>query len=390
MKQFKRQIEKDGPGFVTLMAEEAEDMWHIYNLIRVGDIVKAPTIRKVVTETSTGTTSSQRVHTMLTISIESIDFDPGEQELHLKGRNIVENDIVKMGAYHTIDLEPNRKFTIEKTEWDCIDLERLNLALDPAQSADVAAVVLHEGLANVCLLTPAMTLTRAKIDMTIPRKRKGFTSQHEKGLEKFYEAVSAAFIRHVDLNIIKCVIIASRGFVKENFMNYLITYADANGKKFTTDQKAKFLLVHSSSGFKHALKEVLETPQVAARLADTKAQAEVKALNQFLELMSTEPERAFYGYNHVSRANNDLAIETLMIADSLFRSQNIETRKKFVKLVESVREQNGKVHIFSSMHVSGEQLAQLTGCAAILRFPMPDLDDEPMSDDEEQQQNEQE
>uniref|UniRef100_A0A8R1IIW3 ERF1_1 domain-containing protein n=1 Tax=Caenorhabditis japonica TaxID=281687 RepID=A0A8R1IIW3_CAEJA len=144
------------------MAEEAEDMWHIYNLIRVGDVIKASTIRKVVSETSTGTTSSQRVHTMLTIQVESVDFDPGAQELHLKGRNIEENDIVKMGAYHTIDLEPNRKFTLQKTEWDSIDLERLNLALDPAQAADVAAVVLHEGLANVCLITPAMTLTRAK------------------------------------------------------------------------------------------------------------------------------------------------------------------------------------------------------------------------------------
>lgn len=82
----------------------------------------------------------------------------------------------------------------------------------------------------------------------------------------------------------------------------------------------------------------------------------------------------------MNRANQELAIETLLVADSLFRAQDIETRRKYVRLVESVREQNGKVHIFSSMHVSGEQLAQLTGCAAILRFPMPDLDDEPMDE----------
>lgn len=33
--------------YVGLIAEEAEDMWHIYNLIRVGDTVKCSTIRKV-------------------------------------------------------------------------------------------------------------------------------------------------------------------------------------------------------------------------------------------------------------------------------------------------------------------------------------------------------
>ena len=34
----------------------------------------------------------------------------------------------------------------------------------------------------------------------------------------------------------------------------------------------------------------------------------------------------------------------------------------------------GKVYIFSSMHVSGVQLNQLSGVAAILRYPLPDLD----------------
>lgn len=65
-----------------------------------------------------------------------------------------------------------------------------------------------------------------------------------------------------------------------------------------------------------------------------------------------------------------------MLADSLFRSNNIDERKRYVKLVEDVRNNNGTVLIFSSMHVSGEQLAQLTGCAAILRYPMAEIEDE--------------
>ena len=94
------------------------------------------------------------------------------------------------------------------------------------------------------------------------------------------------------------------------------------------------------------------------------------------------------------------------MTDSLFKSCNVETRRQYVALVESVREHGGKVHIFSSLHVSGEQLkqvnrtsppllpalpprgltrsrprliwlalpCQLSGIAAILRFPIPDLD----------------
>ena len=62
------------------------------------------------------------------------------------------------------------------------------------------------------------------------------------------------------------------------------------------------------------------------------------------------------------------AIETLLISDNLFRCRDVAQRKKFVKLVDDVREFGGDVKIFSSMHVSGEQLDQLTGVCAILRW----------------------
>lgn len=90
-----------------------------------------------------------------------------------------------MGAYHTLDLELNRKFSLKKLEWDSVSLERIDMACDPIKSADVAAVIMQEGLAHVCLITSSMTLVRAKIDVTIPRKRKGFVQQHEKVSRNF-------------------------------------------------------------------------------------------------------------------------------------------------------------------------------------------------------------
>lgn len=155
-------------------------MWHAYNLISEGDSVRASTVRKVQTESTTGSSSSSRVRTMLTISVENIDFDTQACMLRLKGRNIEENQYVKMGAYHTLDLELNRKFSLRKPEWDSVALERVDMACDPTQSADVAAIIMQDGLAHVCLITSSMTLVRAKIDVSIPRKRKGFVQQHEK------------------------------------------------------------------------------------------------------------------------------------------------------------------------------------------------------------------
>ena len=41
----------------------------------------------------------------LTLDIENIEFDTQACKLRVKGRNIEENEHVKMGAYHTIDIE---------------------------------------------------------------------------------------------------------------------------------------------------------------------------------------------------------------------------------------------------------------------------------------------
>ncbi|XP_050344770.1 protein pelota isoform X1 [Nymphalis io] len=380
MKLVFKNIEKDGSGSIALIPEESEDIWHAYNLIAEGDAVTASTVRKVQTESSTGSSTSNRVRTTLTISVETIDFDTQACVLRLKGRNIVENQYVKMGAYHTLDLELNRKFTLRKPLWDSVALERVEMACDPAASADVAAVVMQEGLAHVCLITPSMTLVRSKIDVTIPRKRKGFVQQHEKGLNKFYEAVMQGILRHIDFSIVKCVIVASPGFVKDQFFDYMIQQAIKTDNKLLLENKSKFLLVKASSGFKHSLKEVLQEPSVLNKISDTKAASEVKLLESFYTMLQLEPAKAFYGKKHIERANEAMAIETLMISDKLFRCQDIQKRKEYVSIVDSSRENGSDVRIFSSMHVSGEQLDQLTGIAAILRFPMPELEE---SDEED-------
>lgn len=84
---------------IAVIPEEPEDMWHAYNLIAEGDSVTASTVRKVQIESSTGSSTSNRVRTTLTIRVETIDFDTQACVLRLKGRNIVENQYVKVLSY---------------------------------------------------------------------------------------------------------------------------------------------------------------------------------------------------------------------------------------------------------------------------------------------------
>lgn len=243
MKLVRKDIEKDNAGQVTLIPEEPEDMWHTYNLLQVGDSLRASTFRKVQTESSTGSVGSNRIRTTLTLCVETIDFDSQACQLRVKGTNIQENEYVKMGAYHTIELEPNRQFTLAKKQWDSVVLERIEQACDPAWSADVAAVVMQEGLAHVCLVTPSMTLTRAKIEVNIPRKRRGNCAQHDRALDRFYDQVMQAIQRHINFDIVKCVLVASPGFVREQFCDYMFQQAVKTDNKLLLENRSKFLQV---------------------------------------------------------------------------------------------------------------------------------------------------
>ena len=376
MKILKKNISaKDGSGTVLLRPDTDEDLWHSFNLLQKGDLVRCTTVRKVVKESNTGSTTSSKKRMMLTIKIDKIDFDTDVLEVRLSGTTQSESEHVRMGSFHTLTLEKNQNFSIEKESWDQIFLDILDEAANPERQAELAAVVMQPGLAHVCLVTGSLTVTKGRIETNIPKKRTG-SSQQSKATTKFYEAVYQSILRNVDFNKIKVILLASPGFTKDDFFSYLNTEAVRRDDKPFIQNKSKFVLCKASSGHKHALDEVFSDPAIMSQITETKVAKEVAVLNTFMRTMDTDPDKAYYGYEHVAKAHYDsLAIDSLLVADALFRNSDVKLRKKYVQLVESVREAGGKVYIFSSMHVSGQQLEQVSGVAAILRYPLPDLDE---------------
>lgn len=377
MKLLKKQISaKDASGTILVRPDTPEDLWHIYNLVRAGDCIRCTTLRKVVKETSTGSTSSAKKRLILTIQMEKIEFDPDALELRLSGIVQSENEQVRLGSHHTLSVELNQNLSIEKNCWDQIYLDIIDEAIHPENQAEVGAIVLQPtGLAHVCLITGSLTITKAKIDINIPKKRTG-TTQHSKSVAKFYDSIYQAVVRHYDFGKIKCVVLGSPGFSKNDLYDFMIQQATKANNKVFLESKNKFVLCKASSGHKHSIEELLQDPTVLAQMSQTKIVQEVEVLTKFMRMLDIDPDRAYYGYDHVNKAQTEsLAVDKLLVTDELFRSSDIVTRKKYVQLVEDVRASGGSVHILSVMHVSGQQLQQVSGVAAILRFPLPDLDE---------------
>lgn len=375
MKLLHQSYVKGGAGEVKMVPEEAEDMWHAFNLIREGDRVTATTFRKVSKDTGIGA-DSERVKLKLTVAVEAVEFDPDGGVIRLKGKNLTENEHIKLGAYHTLELETGRAFSVAKDAFDALDVERIRQACDPKLSADLAAVLITEGLAQVCLVGSSTTLVRAKIEANLPRKRGASAAGYDKAWDKFLNSVFEAVARHVDWGIVKCLVIAGPGFAKDSFRTFLDAEAVRRDVRPLIENKARIVVAQASSAYKGALKEVLALPSIAAQIKDTKAAREVSALKEFYDMLSNDPARAFYGPGHVLAAAELGAIQTLLISDKLFRVNDVAKRRKYAALVEGVEGGGGEALVFSSMHVSGEQLNQLSGIAAVLRFPLPELEDQ--------------
>lgn len=211
---------------------------------------------------------------------------------------------------------------------------------------------------------------------------------------KFFRVTLETLLRQMDFNTsitsgayneaVRPVLLASPGFVAAGFHKYIQSEAS------TTTPGLKRLLpsivvVHSASGYLNSLSEVLQSPAVKALLADTKYARETKLMDDFLDELRKETNKATYGPREVESAVDQGAVGrgggVLIMSNRLFRSQDIAERKRWVALVDRVRDvEGGEVRVLSSDHESGKRLEGLGGIAALLTFPV--VEEEPDSEDD--------
>ncbi|ORY63278.1 translation factor pelota [Pseudomassariella vexata] len=376
-----------GEGSVSLLPVEPEDMWHANNLISPEDVIKAHAVRKVTTQSATGSTQSERVHTDLTIRVKSTFFDTAASQLHVSGAVIVENSFVNVGQYHTLDLELNRQFTIWKQYgWDSVALEELQSAIKTDKEGAVAAVVMQEGIANICLITQYRTILKQRVEHTVPKKRSA-SSDQEKGMKAFYKKTLDSLTRNIEFGVPRPLLLASPGFVAGDFKKYISEEGTRSGDKKLMAMAKEATVVHSSSGHLHSLNEILKSPEVLATMKEMKFSKETRFMDEFFDRLRKDDGRAWYGTSTVTKAVQEGAVGigggVLLVNNSLFRSLDIATRKKYVELVDQVRAEGGDARILSSDHESGQRLDSLGGIAAILTYPIHDLDE----DEEDTAQN---
>ena len=125
-----------------------------------------------------------------------------------------------------------------------------------------------------------------------------------------------------------CVVIGSPGFVCENFVNYLKNMCQKKSNDvFLKDFVSKIVTSHCSSGYQHSLKEILSSSIMNQKINQMSCASETLVLDKFFETLAMAEDKCTYGPKSVLMALNEMAIETLLISDKLFRNKNVDTRK---------------------------------------------------------------
>ena len=215
-------------GSVKLTPETDEDMWELYNIIEAGDIVRAMTFRKVKREDGKaeagGKSETTRVKMTLSVVVVEVDFDfqpGGGSQLRLRGTVTADDGSgggggdqspVRAGSYHTLEIEQHRVARVTKVNgWDGYSLLRLRSLADPSSSADLAVLLITEGLATLMLVGGSITSMKGRVEVTMPRKRGELAAMgYERAMARFKEGVLQLLLG-IDVGKIKCLVLAGPG-----------------------------------------------------------------------------------------------------------------------------------------------------------------------------------
>ena len=382
MKIIKKEIsnKKQRKGFVQLIPQNEEDIWYLYNIIFPRDVLRIRTFRKIINKDGDyGVKKVKRKNINLSVSVMRVDFESDEKgtSLHVKTKNLSENSLVMKGQIQTIEIKLFSKLRIFKMDWDQTSLDLLDEATDDTKFIDSLIILYDDGHAGFYFVKRNFTKFYTKITNSLPKKRSNMMDIYNKKIDAFDRKIWKYVFETFDMDQLRAIVVGGPGNAKERLvkkMKEIDQYEkDIELRDKINKNKYKFVTISTSSTFKNSINEILKDKKGLKLLEDTKAVKEMQKFEEFFEILEKNPDCAVYGEKEVFFAQKEGAIKTLLITDGLLRSKNFTIRKKFTQFKAKVESSGGEIFLFSDNHVSGQKLKDITGIAAILRFPI-DLD----------------
>ncbi|WP_435129469.1 mRNA surveillance protein pelota [Halobaculum sp. D14] len=343
---------EEGRTRLTVVPETTDDLWHLSHVLEPGDLVEADTTRRIQRDDEAlRDTGGEREHIHVTIEVEDVEFARFANRLRVGGVIVDASREDQLGHHHTINVEERKELTIEK-EFKPDQLERVQGAEEATGAPDVAIATVEEGAAYIH--TVQQYGTEEYASFTKPTGKGDYARPREELFEELGEALS-----HLDPD---AIILAGPGFTKNDARDYV-------AEEFR-DLDDRITVVDTSAAGDRGVHEVLKRGAVADVQEETRIAREAELIDELTERIA-EGAKATYGVEETMEAAEFGAVETLLILDERLRAERQGEGDWDVDandLIEEVEQKGGDVVVFSADFAPGQQLSNLGGVAALLRY----------------------
>ncbi|MCX8150245.1 MAG: mRNA surveillance protein pelota [Candidatus Bathyarchaeota archaeon] len=346
-------------GYVKLVPDSPDDLWHLSNVIYAGDEVYAYSSRAIKSDTDVSRPKSgERVSVFMGVTVESIVWDKFLARLRVHGVICHAPDIIPKGAYHTINVVLNQPVTIVKKEWPKHLLDRLQKASEAEKPLIIIAID-DEGYA-IAETKQYGVEVRVEERVKLPgkkeaEKRSGAMNEYFK---RALSSLAALWISHRN-----AIVVVGVGFIKNEFANYVTAQA--------RDVAASIADVKSvNNGGVSGIYEALRSGILLKTTHQLRILEETTVIEEVMKRLGRGDATVSYGIKSIETAVLVGAVEKLVVADSLLRDAEVDQRLKLEKMMQHVEQCNGAVTVVSTEHEAGAKLLALGGIAALLRFPV--------------------
>ena len=221
----------------------------------------------------------------------------------------------KKGTFQRVMLAIGREFTLTKKCWDKFSFEQIEEAGNPESGSSVAAVLMQSGLANICIVGKNTTILKRKITKSIPKvKAHGSNGKSVTEKQKFYELVANALITDVNIDDMKCIILASPGFYATEFEKFLSDNA-ARFKLQNAFSSKKFVVAAVSDAHLPSLESLLAKPEMERHVAHLKSAVQAKIWDTFMRRMTTDVSMVAIGSANVEKCREMGALEHVLVTE---------------------------------------------------------------------------
>lgn len=347
-------------GFVKLIPETFDDLWHLYNIIYEDDKVYAHTTRQIKpAEEYARPKGGQRKPVFLGVQVQDVHLDKLLNRLRVHGIIREGPDIVPMGAHHSINISLNQPVTVVKEKWAKHHKERLERASKTSEKPITIIAIDDEGYA---IATAKQYGIELKVEDRIDLPGKLEADKRRTALKQYLRKATRS-LRQVWTRTPSPIAIIGVGFIKNDFVKLLKNEAQDLAQS-VVDVKGV-----NNSGVA-GIYEALRSGILSKTMKHMRIVQETEVIKEILKRLGKDNYDIAYGFPEVKKAVQLGAVQKMVLADTKLRKTSDEKRLLLEDLMKKVENKGGEVMIVSTEHEAGEKLLALGGIAALLRFPL--------------------